>query len=79
MSHARRTNISNLLMPDQHVDTGDVSFTRGNGCIQGTYPIEPCRHAGVDVEDPGTRDWYYLRSEQLLVVDLGDNLSNQER
>jgi hypothetical protein len=65
-----------MLNPERRIQEGSVSLVRGNGCIQGIYPIEPCRHAGVDVADPGERKWYYIRNQELLIIDLGGEFTN---
>ena len=52
---------------------GTVSLVGGpeRSSVTGTIDLEAVRHSGRDPNDPGTVDYFYLRSEQLLVLDLG--------
>jgi hypothetical protein len=71
--------LGSLLNPDRRVETGEVSLQPvGRGGITGSVPKEQARHAGVDVDDPGTRQWFYLRSQQLLIIDLGEQFAGDE-
>jgi len=67
-----------MLNPERRVQEGDVSLQTGDNCIRGSYPLEPARHAGIDPENPGSVSWYYVRSQQLLVIDLGGQFEDND-
>lgn len=76
---AELPSLGSILRPDRRVESGKVSLqTVGNGGVTGTIPKEKARHAGIDVDDPGTRQWFYLRSQQLLIIDLGEQFAGDE-
>lgn len=71
-----RKPFATFLRPDRRVESGEVSLQPvGNGGITGSIPVEKARHAGVDIDDPGTREWHYVREKQLLIIDLGGEFS----
>lgn len=59
-----------MLDPDRRVQEGEISLQSNGGCVRGSYPKEPFRHAGRDPDNPGTVPWYYIREQGLLVIDL---------
>lgn len=71
MATGRQPNLGEVLAPERRVTEGTISLSRSGRGVTGAIPKEPCRHAGVDVDDPGTRNWYYWRNEGLLIIDLG--------
>ncbi len=70
-SKGTRNDIANRLHPERRVQEQEVSLQNNGGCIKASLMMDAIRHSGRDENNPGNAKEYYLRDEQLLVIDLG--------
>jgi hypothetical protein len=80
MSRSTTGSLVDRLRPENRVREGTVSLVGGpeRSSVTGTIDLEAVRHSGRDPDEPGTVDYFYLRSEQLLVLDLGGQFGTDE-
>jgi hypothetical protein len=80
MSRSTTGSLVDRLRPENRVREGTVSLLarRDRGSVTTTVDLEAVRHSGRDPDEPGTVDYFYLRHEQLLVLDLGGNFADDD-
>lgn len=70
-SRGTSTGIVSRLKPDRRVTEQEVSLQPNGGSVKAALMKEAIRHSGRDEHNPGEAMQYYLRDEELLVIDLG--------
>jgi hypothetical protein len=80
MSRSTTGSLVDRLRPENRVREGTVSLLgrADRGSVTTTVDLEAVRHSGRDPDEPGTVDYFYLRREQLLVLDLGGQFGTDE-
>lgn len=68
-------SVIDAIRPENRVIEQEVSLHRFNGTIKATMMMEGCKHAGIDLNDPGTRKSFYHHDTGLLIIDLGGDFS----
>jgi hypothetical protein len=66
-----RLGIAQRLDPKNRVKDTEISLQTVRQSVTATLMKDAVLHAGIDPQSPGKVEQYYLRDEQLLVIDLG--------
>ena len=66
-----RLGIAQRLSPKNRVTSRTASLQTMRTSVTATLMKSAIDEAGIDPDDPGTVEQYYLHDEQLLVFDLG--------